>query len=133
MVSAIEPAGKTARPRANAQSLLGPQAEEISAARERKIPLVTVGGDEWTAFFDKVSQSFARGLPVPEWGENIVGYDRREIARAGKAHLRTLYFALDEEPRSARRRDEALEGAGQGGHPRPARDLSAPAFGSVNG
>jgi len=98
MVSAIESAGKTAQPRANAQSLLGPQAEEISAARERKIPLVTVGGDEWTAFFDKVSQSFAGGLPVPEWRENIVGYDRREIARAGKARLKTLYFALDDPP-----------------------------------
>lgn len=98
MLSPVEPATDKARPRANAQSLLGPQAEEIYAARERKIPIVTVSGDEWVTFFDKASRSYAGGVPVPEWRENVVGYDRREIARYGKARLKNLYFALDDPP-----------------------------------
>jgi hypothetical protein len=98
MVGAMEPAREKTGPRAGAQFLLGPQAEEIYSARERQTPVVTVSGDQWTTFFDKVGRSFAAGVPVPEWHEHVVGHDRREIARSGKTRLKSLYFALDDPP-----------------------------------
>jgi hypothetical protein len=99
MISAPEPArAATARPRATAQSLLGPEAEKLWEARERKTPVVTVSGGDWTAFFAGAQKTFESGVPIPEWRGHLVGHDDEEVARRGKAGIRNLYFALEDPP-----------------------------------
>lgn len=99
MISAAEPArGSAARPRATAQSLLGPEAEKLWEERERKTPVVGVSGDEWAAFFAKARKTFADGVPIPEWRDHLVGHDEEEIGRRGRAGIRNLYFALEDPP-----------------------------------